>query len=292
GGPGQAPAGVVRKGAVPAQLVEHSAVVGGVDHDAHVGVVLGRRPHHGGAAHVDHLDAGLGPEGVEVADHQIDGLDALGLQVGQVLGLGAVGQDAAVDLGVEGLHPPAQHLGGAGDGLHLGVGDAGLGQGSGRAPAGEELESQGGEAGGEGLQAGLVVDGEQGSLRAHRARNSLMVCGYRRRSTALMRSWRESAVSPGRTGTASWARMGPASTSGVATWTVQPVIFTWAASASSTAWAPRKAGNRAGWVLRTRPGKVSKMGFSSTVMKPAITTVSTSWRRRASTMSSVKASRS
>ena len=41
-----------------------------------------------------------------------------------------------------------------------------------------------------------------------------------------MRSCSVSSVSPSSTGTASWARIGPASTSSVATWTVQPVTFT------------------------------------------------------------------
>ena len=41
------------------QLGEHAPVVGGVDDDADVGVVLGRGPHHGRAADVDHLDARL-----------------------------------------------------------------------------------------------------------------------------------------------------------------------------------------------------------------------------------------
>src|SRR4026208_2121510 len=47
-----------------------------------------------------------------------------------------------------------------------------------------------------------------------------------RRSTTLIRSWRVSTVSPARTGTASWARIGPASSSMVATWTGHPGTFT------------------------------------------------------------------
>ena len=58
------------------------------------------------------------------------------------------------------------------------------------------------------------------------ARNASIVAGYRRRSTALMRSWRLASSSPGSTSTASWARIGPWSTCSVATCTVQPVTFT------------------------------------------------------------------
>ena len=47
----------------------------------------------------------------------------------------------------------------------------------------------------------------------------------------------------------------------VATWTVQPVTVTPAARASSTACQPGKAGSRAGWVFRIRPGKASWAGW-------------------------------
>ena len=42
-------------------------------------------------------------------------------------------------------------------------------------------------------------------------RNSFTTVGYRLRSTALIRSWSVSSVSPARTATASWARIGPSS---------------------------------------------------------------------------------
>ncbi len=82
-------------------------------------------------------------------------------------------------------------------------------------------------------------------------------------------------MSPGRTGTTRCARIGPASISNVATWTVVPVSVTPAARASSTACHPGKAGSSAGWVLRIRPGKASCTGRSSTVPNPAMTTTST-----------------
>ena len=53
-----------------------------------------------------------------------------------------VGQDPAVDGGVQGLHPPAEHLGAAGDVCHLGARDAGLGQGPGRAAAGDQFPAE------------------------------------------------------------------------------------------------------------------------------------------------------
>ena len=86
-----------RQHAIAAQLVEHDGVVGGVDHDAHVRVVLGRGAQQRDTADVDRLDARALAERVEVADHEVDGRDALGLEVGHVRGLVAVGQDPSVN---------------------------------------------------------------------------------------------------------------------------------------------------------------------------------------------------
>ena len=79
--------------------------------------------------------------------------------------------------------------------------------------------------------------------------------GYKVRSTTLIRSCSVSSVSPGRTGTTSWARIGPASISRVARCTVHPVSGTPAARASRTPCQPGNAGSRAGCVLRIRSGK-------------------------------------
>ena len=66
---GQPPRRGRRQRAVGAQLGEDRVVVGRVDHDADVGVVLGRGAHHRRPADVDQLDARIGVERVEV-DHQ------------------------------------------------------------------------------------------------------------------------------------------------------------------------------------------------------------------------------
>ena len=168
GGVGERLAGQARRVAsasspVAAQLVEHVPVVGRVDDDADVRVVLGRGPHHGGPAHVDHLDRRVGAERVEVAHHEVDGDDAAVVEGLHVLGLRPVGEHAAVDVGVQRLHPAVEHLGRAGDVLHLEVGDAGLGQGARRAAARHQLPPQAAQALGQGLEAGLVVHGQQRS---------------------------------------------------------------------------------------------------------------------------------
>ncbi len=160
-GPGEPATGRRRERAGDPQLLEHGRVVGRRGDDADVLVVLGRRPHHGRAPDVDELDGGVGGERIEIRHHQVDGIDPEGRQVVEMLGLGAVGEDPAVDLGVEGLDPPTEHLGRAGHLCHLDVGDVGLAQRGRRVAAGDQLPAQFREALGQLDQALLVVDGQQ-----------------------------------------------------------------------------------------------------------------------------------
>jgi hypothetical protein len=200
-----------------------------LDEPADVREVPARRPHQRRAADLDHLDARLLAERVEVADDEVDLLDVVGGQIGVVLGLRAVGQDAAGDLRVQRLHAPAEDLGRAGDGRDLEVRDVVLGQEARRPPARHQLVLQRHQALGEGLETGLVPHREQCPhvfVPSIVDRKSLMAAGYRVRSTALIRSCSVSSVSPGRTRTGSWARIGPTSISSVTTCTVQPVTLT------------------------------------------------------------------
>jgi hypothetical protein len=153
----------LRRVAADSDPAENRGVVSRRRHDRHVLVVLGRGAHHGRAADVDELDGGVRGEGIQVGHHEVDGADAVRLEVSHVLGLGAVGQDPAMDLGVQGLDPSAQHLGRAGDLCHLGVRDAGCGEGGGGVATGHELPAEVGQAVGELHEAFLVVDRQQGS---------------------------------------------------------------------------------------------------------------------------------
>ncbi len=90
----QAAAGRQRDLAVFADLGQHGRVVGRVDQDRHMGVVLGRCPHHRRPADVDQLDPRLAGERIQIADHQRDRLDPVLGHVGLMLGLGGVGQQA------------------------------------------------------------------------------------------------------------------------------------------------------------------------------------------------------
>ena len=98
-------------------------------------MVLRRRPDHRGSADVDLLDC-LGPcdararhrllEGIEARNHEVDGRDTVLGQGRQVLGHVPPGQDAPVDLRVERLDAPVEHLGKAGDFRDLDHGESGL----------------------------------------------------------------------------------------------------------------------------------------------------------------------
>ena len=160
---GERPAGRLRERTAARDLRQHGVVVVRADHDADVGEVLRRGTHHGRTPDVDQLDRGVRGERIEVAHDEIDRLDVVGLEVGEVLGLRAVGQDAAVDLRVQGLDPAAEHLGALGDRGHVLVGDPSLREGGRGLPGGDQLDPRRGESAGEVDQSGLVVDAEQGS---------------------------------------------------------------------------------------------------------------------------------
>ena len=170
---GKAPAGGAAEGAgVGAELFGEGGVVGGLRHDGDVLEVFGGGADHGGAADVDVLDefvdmdagAGCGGlEGIEIDDDHVDRLEAVLGDGGLVLGVDADMEDAAVDLGMQGLDAAVKHLGKAGE-----IGDvadiqAGLAEGAGRAAGRDELDAEGGEGAGEIDQAGLIGDGDEGA---------------------------------------------------------------------------------------------------------------------------------
>ena len=156
------------------QRLEEGLVLAGAGEHRHVGMVLGGGAHHGGATNVDVLDrqlpgdirAGDGfPEGVEVHHHHSDGRDPLGLEIRLMGRIGSLGQDAAMDAGVQGFHPAAQDFRGAGVLRHLGDGQASCRQGCCRTAAGNELVARRQQPLGQGHQPLLVRHAEQGRGR-------------------------------------------------------------------------------------------------------------------------------
>ena len=75
----------------------------------------------------------------------------------------AAAEEAAVDLGVQGLHAASEHLGEAGVLTHLGHGQARVLQLSGGARRGEQRDAAVMQSAAEFDDTGLVVGGEQGS---------------------------------------------------------------------------------------------------------------------------------
>ena len=104
-----------------------AAYCSGLVSDADVRVVLRRGAHHRRPADVDEFDRRVGREGVEVADDEVDGRDA-------VLGRARRGARAwrrsarmpRVESRMQGLHAPVEHLGKPGDVGDVEVLDAGV----------------------------------------------------------------------------------------------------------------------------------------------------------------------
>jgi hypothetical protein len=166
--------------AVRLQRLEDPRVVGGVDEDDDVAVVLRRRSQEARPADVDVFDqlvpSRLAVEGalkvVEVHDHDVDRLDAVLVHL-RSMGLElSSGQDAAEDLGVERLHPPVEHLGRAGEVRQVAHVDARRANGAGRPARGQELGAELREPACQLVDAGLVGDAQQRALHwvGHAAR--------------------------------------------------------------------------------------------------------------------------
>ena len=114
------------------QFLQHCGIVGVIDDHGHESMVLGRAAQHGGTADVDVLDGILKRgtlfldglfERVKVHHHHVDGGDAVGFHLLDMLGVRTHGEQSAVHLRMQGFHPAvhdfreARHLADA-DGLH------------------------------------------------------------------------------------------------------------------------------------------------------------------------------
>jgi hypothetical protein len=158
-----------RPASLPELLDEAGVLLGRGEH-GHVGMVLGCPADQAGAADVDVLDrlleadAGLrdcGLEGVKVHDNQVDGVDPLGFEGEEVARHVATGQDAAVELGVEGLEPAAEDLGLAGVARDFRDLKPGLDQGRPGPAAGQQVDPSIGEGPGQVDQPSLVRHAQQ-----------------------------------------------------------------------------------------------------------------------------------
>ncbi len=171
--PGQPPAGFAAQAAVVGlQFFNQGGIVGDARDDGDVFKVLGGGADHGRAADVDVFDqmaegdAGLSGgllEGVEIDDHHVDGLDAVRGDGGLVFLVAANVEQAAVDLGMEGLDAAVEHLGKAGQIADVLDAEAGLAQCPRGAAGGDQLHAKAGQDAGKLDQAGLVGNAQQGA---------------------------------------------------------------------------------------------------------------------------------
>src|SRR5262249_52208370 len=170
---GEQAARLQREPAVAAQLVEDALVLGTAADRRHVREVFRRRAQHRRAADVDDLDRvllahavagdGLAERG-EVDADQVDWADLRLLERGDILRLGAPGEDGRVDARVQRLDAAPEQLPPLRDLLDPPHPDPPLLQAGARAAAGDDLDTELDQALRELVQAGLVVDGDEGAL--------------------------------------------------------------------------------------------------------------------------------
>ncbi|ABA48884.1 hypothetical protein BURPS1710b_3404 [Burkholderia pseudomallei 1710b] len=161
---------VAERVAVRFHLVEHDRVIGRVDDDRHVAVVLRRRAQHRRAADVDVLDR-VGEravvlrnrldERIQVHDEQVDRRNPVRFERLHVLGQVAAGEDAAVHLRVQRLHAPIEHFREAGVVGHFGDGQARVGEQFRGAARRQQLDAERGQRFREVDDAGLVGNGNE-----------------------------------------------------------------------------------------------------------------------------------
>ena len=254
-----------------------------------MGEVLRRAAQHRRPADVDHLDRLLLAdavlprdllERVQVDADEVEQLDPVLGERGEV-GLDlAAGEDAGMDSGMEGLDAAAEHLGELGQVLDVRHRQAELADRVGGAPACDELPVERREPLRK-VSRGLVEDGvqphaaalavEAGTRKDHAARaaqRALTSYARRQQRRCPTRRGIRSTISPSprarrrgsvdqrlaRLGTGSWRITGPLSSPSSTRCTVTPVVSTPAARASSIARAPGKSGSSEGWTLTIRSG--------------------------------------
>ena len=155
------------------QLRQHVVVLVRLAHHRHVREILGRGAQHGHAADVnvgERLVQGEvavsrhGLEGVEVDDDQIDERQVVSGGVSHLIGLVALGENAAVQAGMQGFDPAAEHLRQAGHVLHGHDRNAVILQGGCGAAGGQDFDVVAPQLLHKGDKALLVRHADEGAL--------------------------------------------------------------------------------------------------------------------------------
>ena len=132
------------------QLGQNRIVIFGIDDDADMLMIFRRGAHHARPADVDVLDDFLERraarhrrfERIKIDDDEIDGRDAVLFHFGDVLGIVAQSENAAVDFRMQSFHPAIHHLGKAGELGNIFHRDFIVAQKRRRAAGGDELDAQ------------------------------------------------------------------------------------------------------------------------------------------------------
>jgi len=162
--------------AAPGDCLSESVVLVGMRDDCREGVILGRGPHQARAADVDQFDRlrrsaawfrDDALEGVEVDDHGVEPLDAVGGEHVEVVGAIGAGQDACEDVRMKRLHAAVEYLGKTGDRRDIFDVEAVGGEGR-RRPAGAgDADACSPQGGGQTIEAGFIEDTHEHPPHGH-----------------------------------------------------------------------------------------------------------------------------
>ena len=154
---------------VRSEFIQHSLIVGRLDHHSHIVMIFCRRANHRRAADIDILDAVFFGrafvdgrfERIEIDHQEIDRGDAVVLHAAGVIGVIADREQAAMHVGMQCLDPPIHHFRKACEIGDVADFQSGIGDGLGGAAGGDQFDALVGECTGEFDQAGLVGNGEK-----------------------------------------------------------------------------------------------------------------------------------
>ena len=169
-GAGRKPAAFGERGAATGDRRQEVVVLLGAGHHGGEGMVLGRCPHEARPADVDQFDRfasrAVGPgdgrlEGIQVHDHGVEGVDAVGGEHGAVVGAIMPREHAGEDPRVERLHPAVEDLGKGSDRRDILDLEPMAREGGARAAGAHHANTRRLETGGEPAEAGLVEDAHE-----------------------------------------------------------------------------------------------------------------------------------